>query len=58
MIKTVTVRKNQKLTPEQKRELSEAFRRPDVEDEDCPELSPEMIKAFECLIRQKKKGKA
>ena len=40
MIKTVTVRKNQKLTPEQKRELSEAFRRPDVEDEDCPELSP------------------
>ncbi|MBO7649734.1 MAG: hypothetical protein J6S79_03215 [Lachnospiraceae bacterium] len=58
MIKTVTVRKNQKLTPEQKRELSEAFRRPDEEDEDCPELSPEMIKAFECLIRQKKRGKA
>lgn len=58
MIKTVSVHKEQKLTPEQKKELKEAFNRPDVEDEDCPELSPEMIKAFECLIRQNKRRKA
>jgi hypothetical protein len=60
MIKRTFVRKDDKLTPEQERMLDELANRPeeaDVADEDCPDLSPAMIKAFECLIRQSKRDK-
>jgi len=58
MIVTSIVRKGDKLTPEQERMLDELKNRPeeaDVADEDCPDLSPAMVKAFECLIRQSKR---
>ena len=46
MIKTYTIKEGQKLTEEQLREIEEAKKKPIVFDEECEELSPEMMKAF------------
>ena len=36
----------QELTPEQKREIAEAKKRPITFDEDCPEITPEIAALF------------
>lgn len=46
MIKKFTIEKGQKPTKEQLREVAEAKKHPIVFDEDCPELSPAMMKAI------------
>ena len=45
--------KDRKLTEEQMRELEEAKKHPIVYDEDCPELSPAMMKAMRCAVAQR-----
>ena len=46
MIRTVTLDRNQKPTKEQIRQIEEAAKRDIVFDEDSPELTPAMEKAF------------
>ena len=52
MIKTFTIETGQKLTEEQLEKISEAKKYPIVFDDDCPELSPAIIKAFKCAVTQ------
>ena len=58
MIKTFTINPGQKPTEEQLREIEEAAKRPIVPDEDCPELSSAMYKAFKCAVVQRNRRKA
>ena len=58
MIKTFTINPGQKPTEEQLREIEEAAKRPIVPDEDYPELSPAMHKAFKCAVVQRNRRKA
>lgn len=53
MIKTFIIETGQKLTEEQLAEISEAKKYPIVFDDDCPELSPAIIKAFKCAVTQR-----
>ena len=53
MIITYTLEKGQKLTEAQLKELEEASKHPIVFDEDCPELSEEMLEAFRCAARER-----
>lgn len=53
MMVTYTVKENQKPTLEQLREVEEAAKKPVVFDEDCPELSPKMMKALECAAKNR-----
>lgn len=53
MIVTYTTKPGQKPTPEQIKEVQEASKHPIVFDEDCPESSPEMLKALRCAARNK-----
>lgn len=53
MIKTFIIETGQKLTEEQLAEISEAKKYPVVFDDDCPELSPAIIKAFKCAVTQR-----
>ena len=57
MIKTVISKPGDKLTEDELRkfekEVAEAKRKPIVFDEDCPELSPAMMKAFRCAAVQR-----
>ncbi|MBR0118759.1 MAG: hypothetical protein IJM01_01360 [Eubacterium sp.] len=46
MIVERTLYKKEELTDEQKEEIEEAKNQPIVYDEDSPELTPEMEKAF------------
>ena len=46
MIRTVTLDRNQKPTQEQIRQIEEAAKKEIVYDEDSPELTPAMEKAF------------
>ncbi len=46
MIRTVTLDRNQKPTKEQIRQIEEAAKKEIVYDEDSPELTPAMEKAF------------
>ena len=48
----------QGLTEEQLREVEEASKKPVVFDEDCPELSPAMIKAFQSSIANRNRRKS
>lgn len=57
MITTVTTKPGQKPTEEQLMEVEEAKKHPIVFDEDCPELSPELIKAFKCAAIQRNRRK-
>ncbi len=53
MTRTVTLEELSPLTEEQREEIKEAAKKPIVFDEDCPELSPAMIKAFQCSVNQR-----
>ena len=53
MIKTFTIEPGQKLTEEQMKEVEEAKKSPIVFDEDCKELSPAMMKAFQAAAVQR-----
>ncbi|MCD7955301.1 MAG: hypothetical protein LUG93_06030 [Lachnospiraceae bacterium] len=46
MTRTVTLNRDQKLTEEQIREIEAARNKPIIFDEDSPELTPAMEKAF------------
>lgn len=48
-----TLRKGQKPTIEQLREVEAAARKPIFFDEDCPELSPAMLKKFKRVVEQR-----
>lgn len=48
-----TLRKGQKPTKEQLREVEAVARKPIVFDEDCPELSPAMLKKFKRVVEQR-----
>lgn len=57
MTKTFTIKKGQKPTEEQLREVEEAKNVPIVFDEDCEELSDAMIKAFRCAVGKRNRNK-
>ena len=57
MTKTFIIEKGQKPTEEQVQEIREAAKRPVVFDEDCPEMSPAMEKAFRCAVTQRNRRK-
>ena len=57
MTKTFTINKEQKSTEEQLREVMEAKKYPIEFDEDCPELSPAMYKAFKSAVVQRNRKK-
>lgn len=57
MTKTYTIDPGQKPTPEQLQEVEEAKKSPIVFDEDCPELSPAMMKALRCAVIQRNRMK-
>ena len=48
MIRTFTIEEGQRPTKEQLEEVKAAKNRAPQFDEDSPELSPAMMKAFEC----------
>lgn len=54
---TYTIEKDQKLTEEQIQEVMEARKHPIVFDEDCPELSPALYKAFQSSIANRNRKK-
>ena len=53
MIRTVTLDRNQKPTEEQIRQIKEAAKREIVFDEDSPELTPAMEKAFRLAAKDR-----
>lgn len=53
MIRTVTLDRDQKPTKEQIRQIEEAAKREIVFDEDCPELTPAMEKAFRLAAKNR-----
>lgn len=57
MTKTFTIDKGQKPTAEQLQEVTEAKKQPIVFDEDSPELSPAMYKAFKSSVIQRNRKK-
>ena len=57
MTKTFTIDKGQKPTEEQLQEVMEAKKQPIVFDEDSPELSPAMYKAFKSSVIQRNRKK-
>ncbi len=58
MMKTSYLNENDKPTPEQLKEIEEASKSPIVFDEDSPELTPEMEKAFRVAARNRNRLKA
>lgn len=50
---TRTLKKEQQPTEEQIKEVQEAAKREPVYDEDCPELTPTMLKSLRCAVRQR-----
>lgn len=57
MIKTFTIKNDQVPTQEQLEEVREAAKREIQFDEDSPELSPAMVKAFRCSIEYRNRKK-
>ena len=57
MTKTFIINKGQKPTEEQFQEVREAQKHPIVFDEDSPELSPAMYKAFKSSVIQRNRKK-
>lgn len=53
MIWTVTLDRNQKPTDEQIRQIKEASKREIIFDEDSPELTPAMEKAFRLAAKNR-----
>lgn len=54
---TYTMEKGEKLTEAQLQEVFEAKKHPSVFDEDCPELSPELYKAFQSAVANRNRQK-
>ena len=52
-----TIEDGQTPTPEQLEEVKAAAEREIQFDEDCPELSPAMYKAFRCSVAQRNRKK-
>ena len=57
MTKTFIIDKGQRPTEEQLKEVMEAKKQPIVFDEDSPELSPAMYKAFKSSVIQRNRKK-
>ncbi len=57
MTRTYIIENGIEPTEEQLREVEEAKNHPIVFDEDCPELSPAMRKAFRCSVVQRNRRK-
>ena len=57
MLKTFILNEGNKLTEEQRLEIKAAKEYPIEYDEDCPKLSPEMQKAFQCVVIQRNRRK-
>ena len=57
MIRTLVIENGQRPTKEQLKEVEEAKKSPITFDDDCPELSPAMMKAFRsaAIIRNRRK---
>ncbi len=53
MMRTVTLDRNQKPTKEQIRQIEEAAKREIVFDDDSPELTPAMEKAFRLAAKNR-----
>ena len=53
MTKTFTIKEGQTPTQEQLEEVKAAAKREIQFDEDSPELSPAMLKAFKCSVAQR-----
>lgn len=57
MTKTFTIDKGQKPTNAQLQEVIEAKKKPIVFDDDSPELSPALYKAFQSSVIQRNRNK-
>ena len=57
MLKTFTINKGQKPSKEQLQEVMDAKNSPIITDEDAPELSPAMLKAFKSSVIQRNRKK-
>ena len=57
MIRTFTIKDGQVPSKEQLDEVRSAAERAIQFDEDCPELSPSMYKAFKCATAQRNRRK-
>lgn len=57
MTKTFIIEKGQKPTVDQLQEVIEAGKHPIIFDEDSPELSPAMYKAFKSSVIQRNRKK-
>ena len=57
LTKIFTIDKGQKPTEKQMQEVLEAKKRPIVFDEDSPEMSPAMYKAFKSAVVQRNRKK-
>lgn len=57
MTKTFTIKDEQVPSKEQLDEVKSAAERTIQFDEDCPELSPAMYKAFKCATAQRNRRK-
>ena len=57
MLKTFNINKGQKPTKEQLQEVMDAKNSPIITDEDAPELSPAMLKAFKSSVIQRNRKK-
>ena len=57
MLKTFTINKGQKPTKEQLQEVMDAKNSPIITDQDAPELSPAMLKAFKSSVIQRNRKK-
>ncbi|MCD8082793.1 MAG: hypothetical protein LUE86_04510 [Clostridiales bacterium] len=57
MTRTYIIENGQKPTTEQLLEIEDAKKSPIVFDDDCPELSPAMMKAFKSIVVQRNRRK-
>ena len=57
MTRTFTIKEGQKPTEKQLDEVRAAAKREVQFDEDAPELSPAMFKAFQCSVAQRNRRK-
>ena len=57
MTRTFTIKDGQTPTKEQLEEVKAAAKREVQFDEDSPELSPAMFKAFQCSVAQRNRRK-
>lgn len=57
MTKTFTIKPGQKPTEEQLNEVRKAAKKEIVFDDDSPELSAAMYKAFQCSVTQRNRRK-